>query len=269
MYKPAQLHFFVCVRAHVLLAIASMDLLPLELKDFGVLRRVIFAVVHLPADMPQFWSVVAQFASAGSKSDLQPESVKIAVENLKIINEKVFSTDEQLLREIHSLQPTSCKLSSPLGVVLVSSNSICRLCNDKLLIRSDRPSHITAYTETWGTVICTHYHKFCRSFRKGCNFKQYYGYYSSDKKNVHYYDEEWSSNWFFISSNETAFELSMLRKFDAELLLGQMSYSQHAEIYNYCNSYPVQPKKCSTLEKDELPKLSRYLCEYVKYRPIR
>lgn len=83
MYKPAQLHYFcVCTSSYCYHG-------P-ELKDFGVLRRVIFAVVHLPADMPQFWSVVAQFASAGSKSDLQPESVKIAVENLKIINEKVF-----------------------------------------------------------------------------------------------------------------------------------------------------------------------------------
>ena len=151
-----------------------MDLLPKELQDFGVLRRVIFAVVHLPPEMPHLWSVIAQFASSGCKYNLQPEAVKIAVENLKLINEKVFCSDKDLLREMQSLQPTSCKLSRPLGVVLISPNTRCPLCNENLLIRSDRPSHITSYTEAWGTVICTHYHKFCRNFRKGCNFRQYY-----------------------------------------------------------------------------------------------
>ena len=58
---------------------------------------------------------------------------------------------------------------------------------------------------------------------------------------------------YFVSTSETAIELSMLKKFDSELLLGQISYSQKAEIYNYSNGYPVQPKKCSTMEHFELP----------------
>lgn len=58
---------------------------------------------------------------------------------------------------------------------------------------------------------------------------------------------------YFVSTSETAIEMSMLKKFDGELLLGQISYNQKAEIYNYCNGYPVQLKKCSTLEEHELP----------------
>ena len=45
----------------------------------------------------------------------------------------------------------------------------------------------------------------------------------------------------------------MLKRFDAELLLGRISNSQKAEIYNYSHGYPVLPKKCSTLKKDEIP----------------
>ncbi len=63
-----------------------------------------------------------------------------------------------------------------------------------------------------------------------------------------------------MSSSETAFELGMLMKFDAELLLGQISYNQKADIYNYCNRYPVHPKKCSTLEKEELPRFVWMQC---------
>lgn len=32
-----------------------------------------------------------------------------------------------------------------------------------------------------------------------------------------------------------------------------MSYSQKADICNYCNGYPVPFKQCTTLEKEELP----------------
>ena len=233
-----------------------MDLLPPEVLDVAVLRRIIFAVVHLPKDLPQYWSVVAWFASQGSPSgkSLQPDSVKIAVENLQMINERAFVTDKQLIHEVHTLCPTpSC--STPLGIILISPNTTCRLCDGILLIRNDRPSHVTVYTESWGTVIGTHYHKFCQNFRKGCTFRQYYGYSSSGicSETITSYDSDWAKNDYFISSSETAFELCMLRKFDSELLLGQISYSQKAEIYNYSDGYPVQPKKCSTLDKEELP----------------
>jgi len=112
-----------------------MDLLPLEVLDVAVLRRILFASVHLPRDLPHYWSTIAQFASLTGKS-LQPESVKIAVENLQSVNEKAFATDKQLVKEIHSLCTTpSC--AQPLGIILVSPHTKCRLCGGKLLIRSD------------------------------------------------------------------------------------------------------------------------------------
>ena len=85
-------------------------------------------------------------------------------------------------------------------------------------------------------------------FRKGCAFRQFYGYSSEGSQSVTFYDLDWETNNYFISSSKTAFKLQMLQKFDAELLLGQVSYSQKSEIYNYSNGYPVKPKKYTTLE---------------------
>ncbi len=240
-----------------------MELLPPQLQDAAVLRRLVFAAVHLPRDLPHYWSVVTQFASQGNQSGqrLEPESVKIAVENLKILSEKAFATDKQLISEVHALDTPFC--SSPLGIVLVSPLTNCKLCGGKLLLRNDRASHVTVYTESYGTVVGTHYHKFCQHFRKGCSFRQYYGY-SSDgtcSQPVTSYDSNWAEHEYFVSSSETAFELGMLMKFDAELLLGQISYNQKADIYNYCNGYPVHPKKCSTLEKEELPRFVWIQCD--------
>ena len=211
--------------------------------------------MYLPKDIPEYWSVVAWFASHGNPGKtISPDSVKIAVENLQMISEKAFVKDQVLIQEIHSLCPTPLS-SLPLGIVLVSPRSTCPLCNGDLLIRNDRPSHITIYTETWGTVVGTYYHKICQQFRKGCTYRQYYGYNTASGISVATptYDSDWEGLDYFVSSSETAFELGMLRKFDGELLLGQISYNQKAEIYNYSNRYPVQPKRCTTLTKDELP----------------
>lgn len=74
-----------------------MDLLPPELQDMAILRRILLASACLPRDLPNYWLADTHFASQGGLS-LEPQSVKIAVENLKSINEKAFATDKQLSR---------------------------------------------------------------------------------------------------------------------------------------------------------------------------
>lgn len=228
-----------------------MELLPPELKDVTVLRRIIFASVYLPKFVPNYWSIVSQFALQHDSLKVNVESVKTALENLQVINEKAFTTDRQLTNEMHALCTCSSKCN-PLGIILVSSHTKCQLCHGSLLIRKDRPSRVTVYTETYGTVIGTHYHKYCQNFRKGCSFHQYYGYHSKGSQSVSFYESNWAENAYFVSSSETAFELKLLTKFDSELLHAHVSYKQKAEIYNHSNNYPVLPKTCSTLTKEEM-----------------
>ena len=152
----------------------------------------------------------------------------------------------------------------PIGIALISPNNTCRLCGNKLLVRNERPRHVTIYTEAYGTIVGTHYHKYCQKFRKGCNFRQYYGYSSEGNQSITFYDTHWADLRYFVSTSETAFELDMLRRFDAELLIGRISYNQKSEIYNYYNEYPVPPKKCSTQDKDDITSTSRYVMHYNK-----
>lgn len=153
-----------------------------------------------------------------------------------------FATDNELTKEMHSfVVGKSC-----LGVVLVSCKDNCKLCGHKLILRSDQPSHVTVYSESFGTIMGTHYHKYCS---KGCAFRQYYGYYSEGNQSTNFMDTDWAELTYFISSSETAIEMKMLRKFDCNLLLGQISYAQKTEIYNYSNCYDVPPKQCCSVEK--------------------
>ena len=63
------------------------------------------------------------------------------------------------------------------------------------------------------------------------------------------YDVDWKRHKYFLSSQETGFEVSMLQRFDAELLIGIVSYKQKAEIYNVCNNYDIARKERKQQQK--------------------
>ena len=121
----------------------------------------------------------------------------------------------------------------------------------KLLFRSDRPSRLTLYTESLGTLPATHYRKYCHNYRKGCKLVHFYGYYKAGDGGIHYSDDCLSLP-YFLSTQETGFELAMLKHFDVELLIGHISYMQKADIiYNISNGYDTTKKECSTIEKEK------------------
>ena len=208
------------------------------------LRRIIFAVEYLPADCPNFWEAVYKFACLGSASILDVQKVKVLAENLQVLEEQAFATDKVLRQELQSMNHAK---AGPLGIVLISKRKDCQKCGGKLLIRNDRPSKVTIYTESQGTVLGSHFHKFCQNSRKGCRYIQYYGYYSLSTEST-YYSSNFEDLSYFVSTSKTAFEISLLKRFDIELLIGEISYKQKAEIYNCINGYDDVKKTCSYVQ---------------------
>ena len=245
-----------------------MELIPPEIADLGTLRRILFATTYLPKDLPEYWSVITVFAKGETTSTnkIKPDIVKTMVENLQLLSPTVFNTDKEMMSEIHTLCPSS---SHPLGIVLISPKTQCQMCGGKLATRRDRPSHLTVYTESFGTLVGTHYHKYCQNCHKGCSFRQFYGYHSEGSQSVMIYDQDWASYTCFVSSSETAFEMKLLTRFDAELLLGQISYNQKADIYNCINGYAVAPKKCCAQEKEDKPRSTKRLTILLECYSIR
>ena len=56
----------------------------------------------------------------------------------------------------------------------------------------------------------------------------------------------------------------MLQKLDAELLIGQISYKQKAEIYNVSNGYDATKKE----HKNQSPKFSEMNQQFMKCQQI-
>ncbi len=208
--------------------------------EVSVLRRLTFAAVNVPDGTPNRWSIISEFAFQHSTQKCSITDVRILLENMEFLDNKAFATDSVLMRELHDVKGLK---NQPLGVVLISPNTSCKICGGKLLIRADRPSSVTLYSETMGTVPATHFHKYCQNSKKGCQFIQHYGYYSKGGESESFYEDEWHTLPFFVSTCMTAFDTKFLERLDAEILIGQITYNQSCDIYNYMHKYGVSDKR--------------------------
>ena len=209
-----------------------------QAPDTSVLRRILFAASILPDDTPDLWEIVAKFAVAKSNASILPEQARVIADNITYTDELVLMSDDELFMEL-AMMPFKSK--EHIGVNLISKKQRCIECGGKLLLRRDRPSKMTIYTDTYGTLPCCQYRKFCSNNRRGCHIVQHYGYYTKDTSEL-YFDSDWDDHKYFVSSQETAFELQLLTRFDFELLIGQISYKQKAEIYNAVHGYSSTKK---------------------------
>ena len=94
---------------------------------------------------------------------------------------------------------------------------------------------VTIYDHHYGSIPAIHYTRYCR--KRGCSYQQHYGYHTNGDNNEVMYDSDCLELPYFMCSRETAFSIQILRRFDAECLIGQISYKQSAEIYNSYNGY--------------------------------
>lgn len=206
----------------------------------SVLRRLLFAIASVPEGTPNRWEVICQFSFETLKDKATVEDVKLLAENIEFLDAQAFVTDSTLAKELISAE--GLKKGSPMGIVMISSNSVCKECGGALVIREDRSSSIVLYTESMGTVPATHYIKHCANARRGCRFSQHYGYYTKGDSDKCYYDTDWDTLPYFKSTGKTAFDMGILRRLDAEILIGQLSYLQSSNVYNHIHQYKSYEK---------------------------
>ena len=75
-----------------------MELLPKEMQDLAILRRILFTVSYLPKGLPNYWTVVCEFAgkALSQPNSLKPNAVQIAVENLKFASKVMMKHGESI-----------------------------------------------------------------------------------------------------------------------------------------------------------------------------
>lgn len=212
-----------------------LGLISKYVKEASVLRRLVFAVVHLPQDLPNFWGVVLEYATKGQerRCTITAQQAQMLVENMQELDGMAFSTDKKLLQDLMALQVPRCK---PLGLVLISANNKCLLCESDLRLRKDRPASIIVYDKDMGTLPGSHFHKCCTNQACGCT--QYYGFYTTGGSSSEViFNPDWASLPYFVSSRESVFSIELLKQFNAEIIIGQLSFKQCADVYNFLHEY--------------------------------
>ena len=147
----------------------------------------------------------------------------------------MFDCDEELTKSLIKMPKTDPSKPERIGVVLLSPKENCLHCNSKLYVRPDRNVMATIYDHRYGSIPAIHYTRYCR--KRGCSYQQHYGYHTNGDNNEVMYDSDCLELPYFMCSRETAFSMEILRRFDVECLIGQISYKQSAEIYNSYNGY--------------------------------
>lgn len=202
-----------------------------HLKDVSVLRRLLFAASHLPREVPNFWGYAVEFATAGKvdRSSIDTDTAAALIENIQSFDGRAFETDESLIRQLIGWTPSAGR---PLGIVLISPQVDCPQCGHTLTLRKDRPSSIVVYDENLGSVPGSHFHKTCTN--RLCTLTQYYGYYTTGTLTSQvFYNTDWRVHKYFVSSTLTAFSMRMLERVDSQIVIGQLSYKQIADIFNH------------------------------------
>ena len=141
--------------------------------DVSVLRRLVFAAKNISTSAPGYWEFVRRFGFKNSPEKPGVRKVQTFIENLALLDQESLSGHTELLNELHQFEGYH---GNPLGILLISSKETCRNCAGKLLVHGDRPSFPVVYNKDVGTIIGTHFRKYCENQNKGCHFVQHYGF---------------------------------------------------------------------------------------------
>ena len=110
----------------------------------SVVRRLLFAVMYLPKDLPNLRGVALEFATWGleTRHTLNAEQAKLLVQDVQELDLLDFDSDKKLLQDLRVP-------GTKVGLNLISSNSDCFLCGSKLMFQKDRPSPVIIMMIVW------------------------------------------------------------------------------------------------------------------------
>lgn len=80
------------------IAVTMLGAISKYISDVSVLRRLLFAVVHLPQDLPNYWGVAVEFATKGkeSRNAISSQQAQMFMENIQTLDDAAFCSESQL-----------------------------------------------------------------------------------------------------------------------------------------------------------------------------
>ena len=209
-------------------------------KSFG---EVIFKVFNLTSVVERY-VVRHGFQKSSATESASEDEVKMfsaESESVIFVNPSLRITEKDQFKEFHDF---AIECQQPMGTIFCSSYDNCRKCGNTLAIEN-KLHPVVVYSNERGTYLGCRVTKWCRK----CKIYEHYGFWTEGKKK--HYSSECLSLDFILSSEDTAFENTLIKDCANLLIIGAVPFSTFAASYNRRFDYPRQT------EEDMKPKVKR------------
>ena len=197
--------------------------------DYACLSRIFFFINTIGdvfLTLRDFTTVVKRFVyGEETQDDLGSESNEFGAEISSLL---------QLCPGLLDLSTTRFKLfhefsvscGRPLATVLISSRQVCRKCMKALTVLEKKVHVVTIYHSERGSYLGSRVTKFCWK----CKIYEHYGFWTENA--IKHVDVNCLDNEFLLSSEDTAFHMSLMRQCASLLVVGAVPFSTFATSYN-------------------------------------
>ncbi|CAB3997256.1 Hypothetical predicted protein [Paramuricea clavata] len=181
--------------------------------------------------LPQCYSVIRRYVVLGISNEQEEIANEIEdqrfaheVNSLLYIcrNKNVTKGFKEQFSEFHDF---TLQAGMPMATILATKREQCRRCN-KTLVVDGKPHVIVFYHIFLGSYLGSRITKCCRK----CKIYEHYGFWVQNGKR--HVDEHCLEMDFLLSSDETAFDMSLLWQTASLLVLGAVPFRTMAASYN-------------------------------------
>ena len=158
----------------------------------------------------------------------------------------------------HEFQRYTMQCGQPIGSILISKRDVCRACKKNLSV--DAATHVVViYHRERGSYLGTRITKFCRV----CKIYEHHGYWTLNGKRQ--FDLECLDDEFFLSSEDTAFQTSLLKDCANFLIVGAVPFATFAMVYNRRSGFKcgLQEGEGSSGSAPVVKRMKRYCREFM------
>lgn len=191
------------------------------------LNFVLHTIGFVFVNVSSFAAIVKKFVYGGKdpeeSSENDVESFIATCKNITFFNPELMSaTTTQTFRNLHDF---SVACGKPLATIFSSERGSCRKCGKILLTEKDGHP-VVVYHSQRGTYLGSRLTKFCRV----CKIYEHYGYYTIEGKK--HYDLSCLQLPFLLSTEDTAFDMTLLKQCKSMLIVGAVAFATFSASYN-------------------------------------
>lgn len=216
------------------LCVQTINMAFAYLADHSLLGKLFFVfevVGETFLSVTQFSRVVRYFVIDGVKegkdcekgfNDREERRFVSEAKSVAYLHPGVTKCFREKFREFHDF---SVGCGVPIARIFVSEKKVCNVCSNYLVVEG-KPHVVVVYDIALGSYLGSRITKVCRK----CKLYQHYGYWT--QKGERCFDRDCLTLDFFMSSEETVFDIALIQECMSLLVVGAVPFSTFAASYN-------------------------------------